>query len=83
MMATSSVVRTSPDTCVITCPRCEQSTPTPIAQIWLSQESLHPGACGFILRLVRMDQRRFPRKPVELSGALLDVKTWRPVDSTR
>ncbi|MDH3601023.1 MAG: PilZ domain-containing protein [Candidatus Tectomicrobia bacterium] len=75
-MATSSVVRTSPDICVITCPRCEQGIPVPTAQLRLSQEPLHvPCACGCMLRLVRMDQRRFPRKPVDLIGALLDVTT--------
>ena len=75
-MATSSVVRTSPDTCTITCPRCEQGTSVPTAELRQSQEPLHvPCACGCILRLVRMDQRQFPRKPVELSGALLDATT--------
>lgn len=75
-MATSSVVRSSPDTCTITCPRCEQGTSVPTAELRLAQEPLHvPCACGCILRLVRMDQRQFPRQPVELSGALLDATT--------
>ena len=74
MMATSSVVRTSPDTCVITCPRCGQGTAIPTAHLRLSQKPLHVRCgCGCGLRLVQMNQRRFPRKPVQLSGTLLDV----------
>ena len=79
-MATSSVVRTSPDTCVITCPRCAQCTTVPTTQVRLSQEPLHvPCDCGLMLRLVRMDQRRYPRIPVQLRGTLLDVATHTPL----
>ncbi|MDH3600358.1 MAG: PilZ domain-containing protein [Candidatus Tectomicrobia bacterium] len=79
-MATSSVVRTSPDTCVITCPRCAQGNTLPIVQLRWGQELPHVRCgCGFMLRLVRMDQRRFPRKPVQLSGVLLNATTHTPL----
>ena len=75
-MTTSSVVQTSPDTCVVTCPRCEKDSSISIAQLRVALEPLHvPCNCGCILRLVRMDQRRHPRQSVELSGSLLDVTT--------
>ena len=75
-MATSSVVRTSPDTYVVTCPRCEQDASIPTAQLRASHEPLHvPCNCGCVLRLVRMDQRRHPRQPVQLIGSLLDLTT--------
>lgn len=70
-MATSSVRQTTSDTCVITCPRCSQSTAIPKEQLQLSKKTQHVRCvCGCMLRLVRLDQRRFPRQPVKLIGTL-------------
>lgn len=80
MMATSSVVRTSPETCIITCPRCAQAITLPTSRFRLGQKppDVRCG-CGRVLRFVRLDRRRFPRKPVELSGALLSGLTYTPL----
>lgn len=52
----------------------------PIAELRVSQEPLHVACtCGCILRLVHMNQRRFPRTPIELSGMLLDATTHTPL----
>lgn len=78
-MVTSSVVQSSPDTCVITCPRCDQTTAIPMAQLQFRETQHVRCRCGCTLRLVRLDQRQHPRTPVQLSGALLDVSTQAPV----
>ena len=78
-MGTSSVVRTGPDSYVITCP-CGQNTALSRAQMHDAQHTtLHvPCGCGCTLQVI-CERRRFTRKPVQLYGALLHAVTLAPL----
>ena len=75
-MVVAFVVRTSADSCAITCLHCAKRITVPTAALWQRHEPLPLACkgCGHPFELIR-DERRFPRTPVELEGTLLEAST--------
>jgi hypothetical protein len=75
-MVVAFVVRTSADSCAITCLHCAQHIVVPTIQLWQRHDptSLACEACGHTFQIIR-DERRFPRTPVQLDGMLCEVST--------
>jgi hypothetical protein len=76
------VVRTSPDSCAITCLHCAKRLAVPTTQLWQRHNptSLTCDGCGQTFQIIR-DARRFPRTPVQLDGTLLEASTLVPLAS--
>ena len=81
-MVVAFVVRTSTDSCAITCLHCAKRIAVPTIQLWQRHDptSLACEACGHTFQIIR-DERRFPRTPVQLDGTLLEASTLAPLAS--
>ena len=81
-MVVAFVVRTSADSCAITCLHCANHIVVPTAQLWQRHEptSLTCKGCGQLFQIIR-DERRFPRTPVQLEGMLCEASTRAPLAS--